>query len=303
VGSETLAALATCQNVVRPHIYYPRGDGDKDVRITHIFRQLNLDTANPVDAMDLELGTSLPPGDPHGVSVSLPRWQDTVSWANRDKRVIERMKTGYPRFFVPLIVRELASKIVNLALSSSREELDIPFSPEDAEKLDALLVPTRFMATECQKHLQSHAPDDAFLTVVLTMKGVCSAENYHETSGNGTAQIYAVMFKGSTSEGEAKAFWQHTGFGISSRCASYWLTNASCFKDSRQTADELPQEHALCEAQSDIRKRIANLLTSPAVGVTERDVWLFHTGMSAIAHSAYLLSDPPDSAAGVAFFG
>jgi hypothetical protein len=32
-------------------------------------------------------------------------------------------------------------------------------------------------------------------------------------------------------------------------------------------------------------------------------VWLFHTGMSAITHSAYLLSTTPDSNAGVAFFG
>jgi len=253
--------------------------------------------------MDLKLGTSLPPGDPHGVSVSLPRWQDTVGWAQRDKRVIERMTTGYPRFFVPLIVRELASKIVHLTLSSSREELDIPFLQEDAEKLDALLVPTRFMSMECQKYLQSHAPDDDFHTVVLTIQGICSAEDYHEVSGNGTAQIYAVIFKGSTSEGEAKAFWQHTGFGISSRCASYWLTNASCFKDASKTPDTLPQEDALCEAQRDIRKRIADLLTSPAVHVTERDVWLFHTGMSAITNSAYLLPNPPDSAAGVAFFG
>jgi len=253
--------------------------------------------------MDLELGTTLPPGDPHGVSVSLPRWEDTIGWAQRDKRVIERMTTGYPRFFVPLIVRELASKIVHLALSGSKEDLDIPFSPEDADKLDALLVPTQFMSIECQRYLQSHAPDDDFLTVVLTMQGVSAAEQYNEVSGNGTAQIYAVIFKGSTSEGEAKAFWQHTGFGISSRCASYWLTNVSCFKDSSRNPDELPEEHALCEAKTDIRKRIADLLTSPAVETTERDVWLFHTGMSAITNSAYLLSTPPESNAGVAFFG
>jgi cystathionine gamma-synthase len=257
----------------------------------------------PVDAMDLTLGTSLPPGDPHGVSVSLPRWEDTVGWANRDKRVIERMTTGYPRLFVPLIVRKLASKIVHITLFGSHENLDTPFLREDEELLDALLVPTRFMSIECQTYLKSHAPNDDFLTVVLTMEGVRSADRYHEISGNGTAQIYAVIFRGSTSEGEAKAFWQHTGFGISSRCASYWLSNAPCLKESSQPADELPQEHAVCEAQSEIRKRTAILLSSPAVTVAERDVWLFHTGMSAITHSAYALSTPPESVAGVAFFG
>jgi cystathionine gamma-synthase len=221
--------------------------------------------------MDLTLGTSLPRGDPHGVSVSLPRWEDTARWANRDKRVIERMTTGYPRFFVPLIVRKLASKIVHITLFGSYENLDSPFSREDEEELDALLVPTRFMAIECQKYLKSHAPSDDFPTVVFTMEGVRSDDHYYEISGNGTAQTYAVIFRGSTSEGEAKAFWQHTGFGISSRGASYWVSGASCLRESSQAADELPQEHAVCEAQSVIRKRIADLLSSPAVTVTERD--------------------------------
>jgi cystathionine gamma-synthase len=189
--------------------------------------------------MDLKLGTSLPPGDPHGISVSLPRWEDTVGWAKRDTRVIERMTTGYPRFFVPLIVRELASKIISATLSGSHENLDIPFSPDDGDKLDAVLVPTRFMSIECQAYLQSRAPDDEFLTVALTMEGVRSAECYREISGNGTAQVYAVIFRGSTSEGEAKAFWQHTGFGISSRCASYWLSNALCLEESSRVPDEL----------------------------------------------------------------
>jgi cystathionine gamma-synthase len=253
--------------------------------------------------MDLKLGTPLPPGDPHAISVSLPRWEDTVGWAKRDERVLQHMTTGYPRFFVPLIVRELASKVVHTTLFSLHENLDIPFLPKHAEKLDALLVPTRSMSIECERYLQSHAPDDDFLTVALTMQGVSRAEHYHEISGNGTAQIYAVIFRGSTSEGEAKAFWQHTGFGISSRCASYWLSNAPCFKDSSKPPDVLPQESTLCEAQREIRNRIATLLTSTALSVTERDVWLFHTGMSAITHSAHLLSTSPESIAGVAVFG
>lgn len=256
--------------------------------------------------MHLKLGTSLPPGDPHGVSVSLPLWKDTVGWANRDKRVLDCMTTGYPRFFVPHIVRELASKIVHHTLSRPHENLKIPpsFSLENASSLDALLVPTRFMSVECTKYLKSHAPGDQFLAVAFSMKGVFPAEQYHQVSGNGTEQIYAVIFKGSTSEGEPKAFWQHTGFGISSRCASYWLSNTPCFKEEpSQIPDGLPRESARCEAQSEIRSRIADLLTSPAITLPGRDVWLFHTGMSAITHSAHLLSTSPESVVGVAVFG
>lgn len=262
---------------------------------------LKTDTANAMDLMTL--GTSLPPGDPHGVSVSLPRWEDTVGWANRDKKVLERMTTGYPRFFVPLIVRQLAAKIIHVTLSGSHENLDTPFSRDDAEELDALLVPTWFMSVQCREYLQSHAPDEDFCTVAFRMEGVCSAQDYHEISGNGTAQIYAVIFRGSIGEGEPKAFWQHTGFGISSRCASYWLSNALCLKESRRIPDELPRGTGLRGAHSEIRKRIASLLCSPATRIDEHDVRLFHTGMSAITHSAYLHSTSPDSIVGVAVFG
>ena len=114
----------------------------------------DLDTGN-INAMHLEIGASLPPRDPHGVSVSLPRWKDTVGWATRDKRVLDRMTTGYPRFFVPCIVRKLAAKIVDItfSLSISHQNLSITFSPGHASSLDALLVPTRDMSVECSRHL------------------------------------------------------------------------------------------------------------------------------------------------------
>jgi cystathionine gamma-synthase len=253
--------------------------------------------------MELKLGMSLPPGDPHGISVSLPRWKDTVGWANRDEQVLQQMDTGYPRFFVPRIVRELASRIVHNTLSGLHEELDIPFSLDDEKELDALLVPARAMSVQCKEYLQSHAPNDKFLVVAFTMEGVHSVDHFHEVTRNGTAQIYAVMFKGSTSEGEPKAFWQHTGFGISSRCASYWLSNASCLRDDHRIPDELPQIFLWRNAQCKIRQRIAHLLSSPSISVPERDVWLFHTGMSAITHSAQLLSTTFERTISVAVFG
>lgn len=46
------------------------------------------------------LGHSIPYLTPHAVSVSLPTWRDNVGYEEGDKRVVDAMQTGYPRFFV-----------------------------------------------------------------------------------------------------------------------------------------------------------------------------------------------------------
>lgn len=48
----------------------------------------------------IPLGSSVPPMTPHAVSVSLPTWADNVGYEEGEKRVVEKMETGYPRFFV-----------------------------------------------------------------------------------------------------------------------------------------------------------------------------------------------------------
>lgn len=45
------------------------------------------------------LGASIP-ALPHAISVSLPTWRDTVGYEEGEKRVIDSMCTGYPRFFI-----------------------------------------------------------------------------------------------------------------------------------------------------------------------------------------------------------
>jgi cystathionine gamma-synthase len=45
------------------------------------------------------LGESIP-ALPHAVSVSLPTWRDNVGYEEGEKRVVDAMVTGYPRFFI-----------------------------------------------------------------------------------------------------------------------------------------------------------------------------------------------------------
>ena len=49
--------------------------------------------------MTYALGTALPPL-PHAISVSLPAWEDNVGYQEGEKRVVDAMVTGYPRFVI-----------------------------------------------------------------------------------------------------------------------------------------------------------------------------------------------------------
>lgn len=53
-----------------------------------------------------DLGLPLP-DDPHAVSVALPRWEDVVDYEESRPRVTEKMRAGYPRFFLHPLVAEL----------------------------------------------------------------------------------------------------------------------------------------------------------------------------------------------------
>ncbi|CAK1363482.1 unnamed protein product [Cercospora beticola] len=252
--------------------------------------------------MQIELGSSLPPGDPHGVSVSLPLWQDTVGWAYRDEKVLEKLNTGYPRFFVPRIVRVLAQQVVrHISKSKFANGRD---NVEKIDDLDALLVPGKAMAMVCLEHLKSMSADDTFGAFVINHSGdVSPIEDHAGEGGDGTSEIFAVRFRGSSSKGEPKALWQHTGYGISSRCASYWLSTATWTKASHEPDVDMPTAIATVKAKTKLRTRVADLLCSDKQTVSGNDVWLFHTGMSAIACSAYLVSGDPERKSGVAVFG
>jgi cystathionine gamma-synthase len=54
-----------------------------------------------------DLGTSIPPDTPHAISVSLPTWRDNVGYEEGEARVVDSMKTGYPRFFIHLTIAKV----------------------------------------------------------------------------------------------------------------------------------------------------------------------------------------------------
>ena len=58
-----------------------------------------------MDNLDV-IGQPIPSGE-HSISVSLPTWDATLSYKKGEPQVLNQMKAGYPRFFIPLAVREV----------------------------------------------------------------------------------------------------------------------------------------------------------------------------------------------------
>lgn len=57
----------------------------------------------------LTLGMAVPPFTAHAISVSLPTWKDNVGYEEGEKRVVDVMVSGYPRFFIHLSIQKVSS--------------------------------------------------------------------------------------------------------------------------------------------------------------------------------------------------
>jgi hypothetical protein len=55
----------------------------------------------------MTLGLAIPSFTPHAISVSLPTWSDNIAYEEGDKRVVDALITGYPRFFIHRSVQKV----------------------------------------------------------------------------------------------------------------------------------------------------------------------------------------------------
>ncbi|KAI9612985.1 hypothetical protein H4Q26_010256 [Puccinia striiformis f. sp. tritici PST-130] len=85
-------------------------------------------------AHSAQLGSSVPIYTAHAVSVSLPTWQDNIDYELGLERVIGKLTTGYPRFFIHQDIQKLA-EICRAAHALSVQERTILFPSERAANL------------------------------------------------------------------------------------------------------------------------------------------------------------------------
>ena len=208
------------------------------------------------------------------------------------------MRTGYPRFFIHRLIESLARHICEkVQHGSSLIQM-------------AMLFPAKIHALQCERYLTHHATNDGAMnvsmrTVSLALKTPGTALQTPGVQWE-QAEIYAVLYP-SEFYPLAKGFWQHTGFGISSRYAEFCLdeiddlqiqTFPTPLKSGWEDSAEVHEKERACRStqaiedekvKSTLRRRIAKLASGDKNAVDEKDVYLFPSGMSAISTFAQAL--------------
>ncbi len=88
------------------------------------------------------LGTPIP-DSPHAVSVCLPTWADIIGYEDKESRVVDKMRTGYPRFFFHPLINEVR------ALLKAEPGWDVlPFPDEAAATQCATLASGKVIAVD-----------------------------------------------------------------------------------------------------------------------------------------------------------
>jgi cystathionine gamma-synthase len=75
------------------------------------------------------------PDSPHAVSVCLPTWADIIGYEEKEPRVIDTMRTGYPRFFFHPLINK-----VRAALEPKPGRDVLPFADQSAAEQCARLA-------------------------------------------------------------------------------------------------------------------------------------------------------------------
>ncbi|KAF5617738.1 cystathionine gamma-synthase [Fusarium sp. NRRL 25303] len=154
---------------------------------------------------EIGLGESIPPDTAHAVSVSLPTWQANVGYEEGEDWVVNRMTTGYPRFFVHKGIQAFAKDIVGRYGSPGQQ---------------AMLFPTPRVANRCQDFiLQRISPELANQVRVIDF-ALDKSKELSPVLKKLTSTISAVVYPSEVFP-IAKQYWQHTGEGTSSRRAEF----------------------------------------------------------------------------------
>ncbi|WVR03892.1 hypothetical protein IAU60_000891 [Kwoniella sp. DSM 27419] len=155
----------------------------------------------------IPLGCSVPALTAHAISVSLPTWEDNIGYEEGDKRVVDRMETGYPRFFIHRSIQKLAA--LCLAKFGRQDEL-------------CILLPSPKVASEGRDFLASRQPAIASRVVEFVIcpsaVSLIDSSSSRALGGVDCVELQILLFD-KAHWSMAKSFWQHSGDGICSRLA------------------------------------------------------------------------------------
>ena len=188
-----------------------------------------------------DLGHPMPDAT-HAVSVALPRWRDVIAYEENEPACRGALRAVYPRFGLHPLVAQLAG----LALQASDN-----FVPQASSSWP---YSSRAAAEAALKHCRRKNPGGQLQR--LTIHGL------------------SCLITDATSSTSAKAFWQHTGLGASSRLA----------------AIALGQEKAISPEDGESARRNVIQRLAQIYECAPDDISLHPSGMTALHRALELVS-------------
>ncbi|EFQ30135.1 cystathionine gamma-synthase [Colletotrichum graminicola] len=178
------------------------------------------------------LGESIPPDTAHAVSVSLPTWKSNVGYEEGESWVVDKMTTGYPRFFIHKSIEAFARVVAST------------FARTPGQR--AMLFPDKAIAQRCIDFLHAHAPAQV-LDGLDTVHLVLDVSNPEADSLKLISPTVSGVLFHPDAFPYAKQFWQHSGDGVSSRraefCHGLLAQGLLCPDDpSRKPTCQVPQK-------------------------------------------------------------
>ncbi|CDO92207.1 unnamed protein product [Kluyveromyces dobzhanskii CBS 2104] len=153
------------------------------------------------------VGDSIPPNTKHAVSVSLPTWEATVGYEEGESWVVEKMTTGYPRFYIHKSIQKLCNVLKD------------KYAKQDET---CLVFPSYEVAKRCREYCKVKNEDTSKNKIRILQLATSKPLNKEEESWKRECKI-AVVFAHSNLFPLLKQYWQHSGEIISSRLAEYVL--------------------------------------------------------------------------------
>ena len=189
-----------------------------------------------------DLGHPLP-DSPHAVSVALPTWRDVIAYEENDPNCRNALRTVYPRFGLHPLVAALAKEALQQANAAF---------PQGSSSWP---YPNRAAATAAQMH--------------------CTRQQSNGTTHLETIHGLTCLVADAISTPAAKAYWQHTGLGASSRLAAVALGH-----------DSAPDPEAGASARFSVVQRLAEIY-----GCQPEAISLHPSGMAALHRALELVCD------------
>lgn len=255
---------------------YPHPEPEPILRESHLSCHY-MDTLHAPPTAD---AVSIPENSIHAVSVSLPSWASNVAYEESEPVLSAKIKSGYPRFKIHYKIEELVAR------------LEHDYGREGER---AMVFSTYAAARRCRDFIRRRHPDATVRVLQLSCpKPAADSLDVHIAVALFPADLFSV----------AKQYWQHTGEGVSSRHAQYFLEQLEFEAEEKNLEQPAhltqPQEifveerfgrylstKLASEAKPVLKTRISREISRRGrVPVTAENVYLYPSGMTAI-FSAY----------------